>query len=102
MLGQTLGKRTLLMGPMKNRNFPYILLGRALFYTSKTANRSHASRNVADFKMDSTFKEKWLDDSLRRSLEGYHKKFRSGNALQTEVSEEYAQLIKKVLVKLIQ
>ncbi len=101
VLGQTLGKRTLLMGPMKNRNFPYILLGRALFYTSKTANRSHASRNVADFKMDSTFKEKWLDDGLRKSLEGYHKKFRSGSALQTEVFEEYAQLIKKVLVKLI-
>ena len=101
VLGQTLGKRTLLMGPMKNRNFPYILLGRALFYTSKTANRSHASRNVADFKMDSTFKEKWLDDSLRKSLEGCHKKFRSGNTLQTEVFEEYAQLIKKVLVKLI-
>jgi GTPase Era involved in 16S rRNA processing len=101
VLGQTLGKRTLLMVPMKNRNFPYILLGRALFYTSKTANRSHASRNVADFKMDSTFKEKWLDDSLRRSLEGYHKKFRSGNTLETEVFDEYAQLIKKVLVKLI-
>jgi len=66
-----------------------------------TANRSHASRNVADFKMDSTFKEKWLDDSLRKSIEGYHKKFRSGNTLQTEVFEEYAQLIKQVLVKLI-
>ena len=101
VLGQTLGKRTLLMGPMKNRNFPYILLGRALFYTSMTANRSHASRNVADFKMDSTFKEKWLDDSLRKSIEGYHKKFRSGNTLQPEVFEEYAQLIKQVLVKLI-
>ncbi len=101
VLGQTVGKRTLVMGPMKNRNFPYILLGRAIFYTSKTANRSHASRNVADFKMDSTFKEKWLNEDLRKSLEACHKKFRSGNALQTEVFEEYAQLIKKVLIKLI-
>ncbi len=101
VLGQTLGKRTLVMGPMKNRNFPYILLGRALFHTSKTANRSHASRNIADFKMDSSFKEKWLDDGLRKSLEGCHKKFRSGNALQTEVLEEYRQLIKTILIKLI-
>ena len=101
VLGQALGKRILVMGPMKNRNFPYILLGRALFHTSKTANRSHASRNVEDFQMDSTFRERWLDDSLRKSLEGYHKKFRSGNALQTEIFDEYAQLIKKVLVKLI-
>ncbi|WP_309497735.1 DUF3482 domain-containing protein [Sulfurovum sp.] len=101
VLGKTVGKRTLLMGPMKNRNFPYILLGRAIFYTSKTANRSHASRNVADFNMDSTFKEKWLNEDLRKSLEACHKKFRSGNALQTEVFEAYSQLIKEVLVKLI-
>jgi len=101
VLGQTLGKRTLHMGPMKNRNFPYILLGRALFHTSKTANRSHASRNVADFQMDSTFREKWLDDSLRKSLEGYHKKFRSENALQSDVLEQYVQLIKTILIKLL-
>lgn len=101
VLGQTLGKRTLVMGPMKNRNFPYILLGRALFHTSKTAHRSHASRSVADFKMDSTFKEKWLDDALRQSLEKYHKKFRSGNTLDPEIYEEYGDLINNILVKLI-
>ncbi len=101
VLGQTLGKRTLVMGPMKNRNFPYILLGRALFYTSKTASRSHASRNVADFKMDSTFKEKWLDEGLRKSLEDCHKKFRSENEVQTKVLEEYTMLIKTILIKLI-
>lgn len=101
VMGQTLGKRTLVMGPMKNRNFPYILLGRALFHTSQTANRSHASRNIADFKMDSSFKEKWLDEGLRKSLEACHKKFRSGNALQSEVFDEYVLLIKEILVKLI-
>ena len=101
VLGQTLGKHTLTMGPMKNRNFPYILLGRALFHASKTANYSHASRSVADFKMDSTFKERWMGENVRKSLEGYHKKFRSGNALKTEVLEEYSQLIKTILVKLI-
>lgn len=101
VLGQTLGKRTLVMGPMKNRNFPYILLGRALFYTSKTAHLSHAFRSVADFKMDSTFKEKWLDDALRHSLEKYHKKFRSGNPLDPEVYEEYGVLINTILVKLV-
>lgn len=101
VLGQTLGQRTLVMGPMKNRNFPYILLGRALFHTTKTANYSHATRKVADFKMDSTFKERWVDEALRKSLEGYHKKFRSGNVLQPEVLEEYRQLIKTILIKLI-
>jgi len=101
VLGQTIGKRTLLMGPMKNRNFPYILLGRAIFYTSKTASQSHASRHIADFKMDSTFKEKWLDDGLRKSLESCHKKFRSSTEVKKEVLEEYTALIKTILIKLI-
>ena len=100
VLGKTIGQKYLQMGPMENRNFPYILLGRAVFHTSKVAGRSHATRGVADIEMDSTFKDKWLDEDLRKSLEGYHKKFRSENALQTELLEEYAELIKEILIKL--
>ena len=60
VLGQTLGKRYLEMGPMENRNFPYILLGRALYHTTEVATRSHAVRGVAELAMDSTFKENGL------------------------------------------
>jgi len=97
VLGQTLGKRYLEMGPMKNRNFPYILLGRTLYHTTQVANRSHAMRGVAEFDMDSTFKEKWLHDDLRKSLEKYHKKFRSGKEVAVEDLVEYEVLIKEVL-----
>ena len=100
VLGKTIGQKYLQMGPMENRNFPYILLGRAVFHASQVAGRSHATRRVADIEMDSTFKDKWLDENLRKSLEGYHKKFRSENALQTELLEEYAELIKEILMKL--
>ena len=101
VLGQTLGKRYLEMGPMENRNFPYILLGRTIYHTTEVANRSHALRAVAEFAMDSTFKEKWLNDELRKSLEKYHKKFRSGKEIEAEELAEYEALIHKVLDVLI-
>jgi hypothetical protein len=101
VLGQELGKRYLEIGPMENRNFPYILLGRLLYHTQQIAKRSHAERDVAAFRMESTFKEKWLDDSLKKSLESYHKKFRSGKTLDLEVLTEYEGLVEDILEKLL-
>jgi len=101
VLGQTLGKRYLEMGPMENRNFPYILLGRVLYHTVKVANRSHAVRAVEEFSMDSSFKDRWLNDELRKSLEKYHKKFRSEKEVEAEELVEYEALIQKVLDVLI-
>jgi len=101
VLGKTLGKKYLQMGPMQNRNFPYILLGRALYHTFRVSNRSHALRGVAHLEMDATFKDKWLDDTLKRSLESHHKKFRSGKDIEAEALKEYESLIKQTLEKLI-
>ena len=101
VLGQTLGSKYLEIGPMENRNFPYILLGRLIYHATKIAKRSHAKRSVADFDMDNTFKEKWLDDELRKSLEKYHKKFRSAKTLDAEILSEYEALILGVLEKLL-
>ncbi len=102
VLGKTLGTRYLEMGPMENRNFPYILLGRALYHVTQIAHRSHAKREVAELSMDSTFKEKWLSDTLRSKLEKYHKKFRSGKEIDAEEFIEYEGLIGGVLKSLIE
>jgi hypothetical protein len=101
VLGQTLGKRYLEMGPMENRNFPYILLGRIIYHTSKIANRSHAIRGIVDLSMDSGFKERWLNDNLRKDLEKYHKKFRSSKELKPEELQQYETLINQILKSLI-
>ena len=101
VLGHTLGKKYLQMGPMENRNLPYILLGRALYHTSRVSKRSHAIRGVAELEMDATFKEKWLDDDLRKSLEKYHKIFRSGKEVEVEVLKEYEVLVEKALLGLM-
>jgi GTPase Era involved in 16S rRNA processing len=101
VLGQKLGKRYLQIGPMDNRNFPYILLGRAIFHAYHIATRSHALRDIEALSMDSSFKDKWLDDTLRKSLEKYHKMFRSGDEVSVESLEAYEGLVKGVLEKLI-
>jgi hypothetical protein len=101
VLGQTLGSKYLEIGPMENRNFPYILLGRLFYYTRQIAKRSHAKRDVASFKMQSAFKEEWLNDDLRKSLEKYHTYFRSGKTVKSEILQEYNTLIVKVLKKLL-
>ncbi|HFD13804.1 MAG TPA: DUF3482 domain-containing protein, partial [Epsilonproteobacteria bacterium] len=101
VLGQKLGKRYLQIGPMENRNFSYILLGRAIFHAYHIATRSHALRDVEELSMDNTFKDKWLNEDLRKSLEKYHKMFRSGDEVSVEDLEAYRDLIEGVLERLI-
>lgn len=101
VLGQNLGKHYLEMGPMENKNFPYILLGRAIYHATTVANRSHALREVATFSMDSTFKEKWLNEALRKSLEQQHNAFRSGKEIEPKELAKYEVLIREVLNHLV-
>ncbi len=93
VLGKSLGKRYLEVGPMENINFPYILLGRTLFHANMIANRSHAMRDRVQLSKNDTFKEKWLDEELRKSLEKYHKMFRSGDEVKPEILKEYERLM---------
>lgn len=101
VLGQNLGKKYLEMGPMKNLNFPYILLNRALYHTSEVASRSHALRSVAKFEMGQSFTERWMDESTRKSFEKFHAKFRSGDEVKLEELKEYESLILAALKNLI-
>jgi hypothetical protein len=102
VLGQKLGKKYLEAGPMKNVNFPYILLNRALFHATKIASRSHALRNKVMLEMGRDFTEKWMDDEVRKSLEKHHAAFRSGNEVKPEIMKEYQALILTVLKRLVQ
>ena len=101
VLGQNLGKKYLEMGPMKNLNFPYILLNRALYHASEVASRSHALRSVAKFEMGQSFTERWMDESIRKSLEKFHSKFRSGDEVKAEELNEYENIIQSILKRLI-
>ncbi len=101
VLGQNLGKKYLEIGPMNNLNFPYILLNRSLYHASEVASRSHAIRSVVKFEIGSTFTEQWINDDLRKSLEKYHKLFRSGKVVKVEILKEYEGLISAVLKSIV-
>ena len=101
VLGQKLGKRYLEAGPMKNVNFPYILLNRALFHAVKIASRSHALRDKVVLEMGQDFTGTWMDDPLRKSLEKYHVQFRTTDEVKPELLKEYEAQIVTVLKRLI-
>ena len=101
VLGQKIGHKYLEIGPMENRNFPFILLGRALFHTIQIAKHSHAKREQINISMDSKFKESWLDSDTRKSLDNIHKKFKKNDEVSKEVLEEYSKIISSILDKFV-
>ena len=86
---------------MDNRNFPYILLGRALHHARSVAMLSHAKREDLKISMQSSFKEEWLTDDVRNKLEKLHKKFRSDDKIEEKELSEYQEIISTTLHKLI-
>jgi len=101
VMGQKLGKKHLVAGPMKNVNFPYILLNRALFHAVKIAGRSHAIRDKVVLEMGRDFTDHWMDDALRKSLEACHTRFRSPDEVTPEILQEHETLMLSVLKRLI-
>lgn len=101
LLGRTLGSKYLETGPMENRNFPYILLGRSLYHLSAISRRSHAKRGTAEIAMDTSFKTLWMSEEMRKSLEKIHTKFRTGKALEGEEMQRYEALILTCIDKVV-
>jgi GTPase Era involved in 16S rRNA processing len=101
VLGRRLGRRSIETGPVKNRNFPYILLGRALYLTRMVATLSHAQRGRLTLEMQENFKDLWLDEEKKKSLERYHNAFRSGKEVEQQTKEEYADIIDQILKRII-
>jgi len=101
VLGKTLGKKSLEVGPMHHLNFPYILLSRALFHAVKMINLSHAHRSSVSLEMGERFTEKWRDEDVRKSLEKYHTLFRSNEEVTPEAMEAYKTIILEILKRLV-
>ncbi|MCH9739878.1 MAG: GTPase/DUF3482 domain-containing protein [Epsilonproteobacteria bacterium] len=93
VLGQKFGKRELTIGPMKNLNFPYILLGRSLYHASVIAKRSHALRESVKLEDEESYTEQIIDSDTRKKLEKLHIKLRSGEEVNDEMLEEYHKVI---------
>ena len=102
ILGQKLGSRRIEAGPMQNRNFPYILLRRALYYVQEIANRPHADRSKIAMDKETLFGSSWIDDKRKKRLEKLHGIFRSGDAVKERPLQEYNKIIESVLLEKIE
>ena len=100
VLGQSIGKRELSVGPMQNLNFPYIVLGRALYHASLMAKRSHATRGVIELK-NISFTEEIISSESRKILEKVHIKLRKGKEITKEEQEEYTSTLHKSFLELL-
>ena len=101
ILGQKIGKRELVVGPMENINFPYILLGRIIYYATAIAKRSHASREAIELKDLENFASSIFDKNTRDKLEKVHSLLRDGKEVKEELREEYRDIIERIYLKLI-
>lgn len=93
ILGQSIGKKELTIGPMQNLNFPYILLGRSLYHASVIAKRSHAMRDNINLDSEAFLTEQIIEGEMRKTLEKVHVPLRKGD----EPKEEDLKAYKKVL-----
>ncbi len=93
VMGKNIGHRQLTIGPMQNINFPYILLGRALFHASVIAKRSHALRNSVVLENEASYTEQLIDSEMRKKLEKLHLKLRNKDKCNEEIIEEYRKVI---------
>jgi hypothetical protein len=101
VLGRNLGKRELTIGPMKNLNFPYVLLGRSLYHASAMANRSHAERDSIEIKGKESYTGKIMDGETRRTLEKLHVKLRNGSKPSDALIAEYRKSISDIFLELL-
>ena len=98
IMGQKLGKRELSIGPMQNMNFPYVVLGRAIYHASIMITRSHARRD--DYVIEENFTQDIIDSELRKKLEKIHILLRKGKEIESSLKEAYKESILKSLLSL--
>ncbi len=97
VLGQTVGSRELEVGPMQNRNFPYMLLHRALYYAREIASRPHANRKKITIDHNEIAGHTWEEERAKKRLEEFHGTLRKGEPLSQNKLQEYQALIKTLL-----
>ena len=84
-----LGGRLLRCGPARSANFPYVVLGRALYHHARVAGRTHADRSALRLDPDSEG-ENWierLEPGRRRELDGWFRELRAGEECGDALTE---------------
>ena len=92
------GGRLLRCGPTKDVNFPYVVLGRAIYHHARVAGRTHANRGALTLGDDDAGPG-WIDRIPREQRKAIEKSFarlRNG-AAETDVTEDLALLLTPIV-----
>jgi hypothetical protein len=93
-----LGGQQLMAGPVKNLQFAFVLLGRALTYQRAVAQHSHANRNILE--LDYQNNEHWLqalDKTQQLTLTRLLQK--GGGGLSPRETEQLQNIIAKLIAQ---
>ena len=93
ILGHKFGGKKLQVGPIKNINFAFVLLNRALNFTKEIAQISHAKRENIKIEYNSLLSQKDKKEFFK-----LHKKIIE-NKITPQLKEEYEKKIKEILLK---
>lgn len=96
VLGQSLGGRILRVGPMRNINFPYVVLGRALLHQRLLEGRTHACRDPLELS-DPAGVLQAADKQQRYRLEKLFGKLRKQEALSPELLDKLTAEIEQMM-----
>jgi len=96
VLGLPLGGKELCVGPMRNINFPYVVLGRALLHHKMVEDRTHACRGPLELtQAPGDFQV--ADADSRKRLEKIFVKLRKQEALRPELLDALTDEIEKLM-----
>jgi len=93
-LGGRFEQKQLKIGPMKDTNFPFILLARSLFHAIQITQRSHAARD--EINLDGYFADTLLDSSQKKTFASLHRQFQKGSNV-TEAKGDYQKMLIELL-----
>jgi GTPase Era involved in 16S rRNA processing len=96
VLGRPLGGQVLGVGPMRNINFPYVVLGRALLHHRMIEDRTHACRGPLDLQEASAPLQS-ITPQHRKRLEQVFSKMRNRDALRPDLLDRLAGEIEQLM-----
>jgi len=92
VLGHALGGKEISIGPMRNINFPYVVLGRALLHHRMIEERTHAHRGPLDLAPHPE-QLQLSDAATRRRFEKLFSRLRKQETWRTDLVASLASLI---------
>ncbi|ADJ27770.1 DUF3482 domain-containing protein [Nitrosococcus watsonii] len=100
MLGLPLGGTELRVGPAGNINFPYVVLGRALYHHAAVTRRTHAQRDILSLdNATETASARSLPEQQRKKLEKVFTQLRNteDNNVDPALIDRLAEIIEIIM-----